>query len=909
MAQSATKERALLGIEPFWDKPTLEPPLRWDRWQIMLKLAIMAKEGISIDTLLDDPPDKVTLPPEPIYEADVENSKAQSERDRRTRNEQLKNSWLNRCQKIELVGILCGEKPWKYCDNKAVSLIYLSLGIEGSRIFGSQEPNIQIDRVTTKILWDCLDGVFTKQRNITFDRYTFLTRKQMKGEPVEKFYGCLRELSLNCDLGSHEESIIRDVFFANMQDGEIQRELLKETRTAKKALEVAMNIEMGIQNQLKISGTSLHNTTNEILSQSINSVQGSWNRTRAPTKQFVKPTICPNCGYGWTPSHRQNCPARGKSCKNCGIANHFAKVCRKPKQPSKQKPRVNYVDDSVSEAATVGTSATAAEQVNNISKLLQQKSIYDANYDSDYDDYNDNCVAAISIKNDTREVEPVNLGICVGNTYTKALVDSGSVCTIVNKSLADTVVSDCNESYWVQSPEIHDLKTFSNDIIKIVGVINTSIKCNDWIATGADVTVVEDGHRPIIGRDLFPKLGFSVIQLKQVVNIDQNQCPIKRQISFDFPDLITRVGKSLKHSLKSTFHDEFTPTHQKGRRVPINLQPLVNIELKKLLDEKHIIKLNSCSDKNFISPIVITVKRDKTVKLALDSKILNKSIHKNKYQMPNIDNLIDTIQQNLNTSASQETAYYSTLDLKYAYSQLKLDPKTAQHCNFNIISGEKTGTYRFITGFYVLTDMPAAFQKVMDYTLVRLQNTYCFLDDIIVVSRGSKDDHLKLIYKCLKKLDEDNLRINLPKCHFAKTEIEWLGHKFSQSGIAPLESKTAAIASLPAPKNLKQLRSFLGSVHYLGKFIPNLSQLCHPLRPLLKKNTKFIWNTEDDTHFQAIKDKVANTTENTHYNPHLETRIKCDASRAGLGAALEQRSPSGWHTVAFASRFVNSNEE
>ena len=77
----------------------------------------------------------------------------------------------------------------------------------------------------------------------------------MKGEPVEKFYGCLRELSLNCDLGGHEESIIRDVFIANMQDGEIQRELLKETRTAKKALEVAMNIEMGIQNQLKVSGT------------------------------------------------------------------------------------------------------------------------------------------------------------------------------------------------------------------------------------------------------------------------------------------------------------------------------------------------------------------------------------------------------------------------------------------------------------------------------------------------------------------------------------------------------------------------------------------------------------------------------------------------------------------------------
>ena len=101
--------------------------------------------------------------------------------------------------------------------------------MEGRRIFGSQEPNMQLDRVTTKVLWESLDMMFTKQRNITFDRYTFLTRKLMKGETVEKFYGCLRELSLNCDLGSHEESIIRDVFIANMQDDEIQRELLKET--------------------------------------------------------------------------------------------------------------------------------------------------------------------------------------------------------------------------------------------------------------------------------------------------------------------------------------------------------------------------------------------------------------------------------------------------------------------------------------------------------------------------------------------------------------------------------------------------------------------------------------------------------------------------------------------------------
>ena len=189
--------------------------------------------------------------------------------------------------------------------------------------------------------------------------------------------------------------------------------------------------------------------------------------------------------------------------------------------------------------------------------------------------------------------------------------------------------------------------------------------------------------------------------------------------------------------------------------------------------------------------------------------------------------------------------------------------------------------------------------------------SHCFLDNILILSRGSKEDQLKLVYKCLKKLDDDNLRMNLPKCHFAKTEIEWLGHRFTKSGIAPLESKTAAILNLlaPAPKNLKPLRSFLGSVLYLGKFIRSLSQLCHPLKPLLKKNTKFTWNDELEIQFQSIKNKIANATENTHYYPHMETQIKCDASRAGLGAALEQRSPTGWNTVAFASRFLNSNEE
>ena len=123
---------------------------------------------------------------------------------------------------------------------------------------------------------------------------------------------------------------------------------------------------------------------------------------------------------------------------------------------------------------------------------------------------------------------------------------------------------------------------------------------------------------------------------------------------------------------------------------------------------------------------MVTVKKDQTLKLALDSKILNKSILKDKYQMPKIDTLFESISQQISAPASQDTTYFSTLDLNYAYSQLKLDANAGNQYDM-------TGTYRFQTGFYVLTDMPAEFQKAMNYTLIGLKNTYCFLDENLIV--------------------------------------------------------------------------------------------------------------------------------------------------------------------------------
>ena len=99
MAQSALKEsgKSPLGIQPFCEKATLEPPLRWEYWRTQLKLAILAREGIVVDLLWADPPEHVILPPETAYEEAVGTPTAQSERNRRTRNEQAKTAWKNHC--------------------------------------------------------------------------------------------------------------------------------------------------------------------------------------------------------------------------------------------------------------------------------------------------------------------------------------------------------------------------------------------------------------------------------------------------------------------------------------------------------------------------------------------------------------------------------------------------------------------------------------------------------------------------------------------------------------------------------------------------------------------------------------------------------------------------------------------
>ena len=182
-------------------------------------------------------------------------------------------------------------------------------------------------------------------------------------------------------------------------------------------------------------------------------------------------------------------------------------------------------------------------------------------------------------------------------------------------------------------------------------------------------------------------------------------------------------------------------SQQKGRRVPIQLPNQVDAEINKLLKEGRIEKVEKICDDVFIQPIVITVKKDKSVKIALDARALKESIAKDKYQMPSLDNLIDLIAEKLDEKKTGE-AWYSSVDMIYAYGQIPLHELTKSHCNIQIIGGKSTGTYRFTTGYFGLTIMPTEIQKVMDLTLANINSVFVYIDDILIVTKGTKHDHI-----------------------------------------------------------------------------------------------------------------------------------------------------------------------
>ena len=192
----------------------------------------------------------------------------------------------------------------------------------------------------------------------------------------------------------------------------------------------------------------------------------------APRQNNSSTLYCSNCGRLWLPNHRDKCTAKGKTCNNCGLLNHFGKVCRKQRSVKPQNSKKKLV-------SVVEEEPHSEDSVN----FIQPAKLYESAYSSG----EDNTVAVI--ENAVEKVELLNMPIKIGNINTTLLVDSGSACSILNRSLASRVVQSSPRAFWISEKVSPQLRTFSNEPIQVEGKIQSTITSKGWAFDSATFTV------------------------------------------------------------------------------------------------------------------------------------------------------------------------------------------------------------------------------------------------------------------------------------------------------------------------------------------------------------------------------------------------------------------------------------
>lgn len=204
---------------------------------------------------------------------------------------------------------------------------------------------------------------------------------------------------------------------------------------------------------------------------------------------------------------------------------------------------------------------------------------------------------------------------------------------------------------------------------------------------------------------------------------------------------------------------------------------------------------------------------------------------------------------------------------------------------------------------------PEVFQKVMESVVAGLSGVIVYLDDVVVHGK-TQNEHDERLNALLRRLSEYGVLLNDKKCLYNVRSLEFLGHELSVDGIRPTESRIDAVQRFREPQNVSELRSFLGLVCYVGRFIPDLATRTDSLRQLLRSGVQFKWTEKEQTDFEGIKAAICKIDYLGFFNPSDRTKLIADASPTGLGAVLLQEdSHRRIKVIAYASKSLTDVEK
>jgi hypothetical protein len=701
-----------------------------------------------------------------------------------------------------------------------------------------------------------LEGYYNPAPLEISESFHFNMRNQKQGESVGEYIVALRKLSIHCNYGEFLNRALRDRFVCGLNNVRIQNKLLNTADlTFELACRTATSMEMADKNSREFRPSSSN-------SDMVNKLSANYSRSsskspaHSDSRQKPSGQRCTRC----TGDHASDaCRHKNSKCYKCLKFGHIAPAC-KPRGDSGFKPK--------------------------------QGKVHEVSTDCDFDDGDDTDELGIYslYATSTGAKTGYNVPIVVNGQTIEMQIDTAADYSIMSKDVYEKLFKDTK----LVDTTVR-LKTYSGETLKLCGEMRCDIEYKGQ-KVALPIVIAECMGKPtLLGRNWLEKLR---LEWGEIFSTSARQSDTPKLLSslLDKHKVLFDDGyegiKGFEAHIR--VREDARPAFVKARPVPYALKERVETELTKLENHGVIVKTTQT---DWASPIVVVPKADKSVRICGDYKVtLNQSVDDEQYPLPTTQDLY---------AALAGSKVFTKLDLSHAYAQMNVDKESQKYLTINT----HKGLYSYTKLPYGVKSSPKIFQAVMDKILHGVPKCLCNQDDILI--GGSKvDEHIEILSEVLDRLQKHNVHLNREKCVFMKSEAVYLGLRVDADGLHPVEEKIAAIKDAPVPKNVSQLRSFLGMVQYYARFLPGLSTTLVPLHELLKKDVKWKWTNDAQIAYETCKQSLSSDDLVVHYDTKRELRLACDASSYGLGAVISHVMEDGQERpIAFASRTLNTSEK
>ena len=341
------------------------------------------------------------------------------------------------------------------------------------------------------------------------------------------------------------------------------------------------------------------------------------------------------------------------------------------------------------------------------------------------------------------------------------------------------------------------------------------------------------------------------------------------------------------HNHKIILKEGSDPVNQRPYRYAVQQKNEIDKMIQDLLKAGTV----QPSSSTYASPVVLVKKKDNTWRLCVDYRKLNEMTVKDRFPIPLIEDLMDEL---------GGSKVYSKIDLRAGYHQVRMDESEIHKTAFCTHSGH----YEYLVMPFGLTNAPATFQGLMNLVFAEyLRKFVLILCDDILIYISSMEEQLVHLKKVFQLMRINQLFAKRSKCEFATDKVEYLGHFIQASGVSTDPAKIKAVKEWPVPKNLKDLRGFLGLARYYRRFAKHFGTIARPLTVLTKKDA-FNWNEEAHEAFVELKETLC--TAPVLALPRFDKQfiVETDACGVGIGAVLMQEG----HPLAYISRHLKGNQ-